>query len=200
MEVARQPGLGDPAVKRHLGQGFGDNPADLDKLVEIDAHIAAHRFEEERGVFHDDVAGRAGRIRATAKPAERGVELAAAGVVRREHIGDAEPARVVEMRRDGQRGDIGDDLAEDALDRRRLAVTDRVGEDDPVGAGFGRLIGDASHALFVDIALDRAAERGGECAIDLYLLAALPAQRDDTAEIFDRLLGRSPHVREIVAV
>ena len=97
---------------------------------------------------------------------------------------------------DRQRRDIGDDPAEDPPDRARLAVADRVGEDDPVGAGLGDLAGDAAHPVLVDIALDRAAEGGREAAIDLHLLAAVAAQPDHAAEILDRLVGRAADVRD----
>src|SRR6185437_11130342 len=150
------------------------------------------------GVFEHDVAGRAGCVGAAAEPAERGVELAAAGVEGGEHVGDAEPAGVVEMRGDRERRDIADDSAEYALDRRRLTVADRIGEDDAIGAGFGDLVGDADDAVFVDITLDRAAERGGEAAIDPDLFAAVPAELDDAAEILDRFAGRAAHVGEVV--
>ena len=103
-----------------------------------------------------------GRVGAAAQPAERGVEGARAGVQRRQHIGEAEPAGVVEMAADRQRRDIGHDPAKDALDRRRLAVADRVGEHDRVGPGLGDLDRDAAHPLLVDGTLDRAAKGGGE--------------------------------------
>src|SRR5215469_6415837 len=118
MEVARQSGLGDGAVERNFGQRLGYDPAHLYKLVEIDPGLASHRLEEERCVLDDDVAGRAGRVGAAAESAERGVELAAAGIVSGQYIGDAQPTRVVKMCRDGQRRDIGDDLPEHAFDRR----------------------------------------------------------------------------------
>ena len=61
---------------------------------------------------------------------------------------------------------------------------------------FGR----SPHAVLVDIALNGAAERGGEPAIDLRRSRTAVAQLDDAAEIRDRFLGRAAHVRQIVAV
>src|SRR5204863_1458577 len=85
--------------------------------------------------------------------------------------------------------DIGHDPPEDALDRRRLAVADGVGEEDRVGPGLGDLGRDPAYAVFVDRTLDRAAEGGGEPAG--YARAALGrggmAERHDPAEILDRL-------------
>src|SRR6185312_14997507 len=97
-------------------KGFGDDPAHLGQRLDIDAGIPAHRLEQKGGVFEHDVAGRAGCVGAAAEPAERGVELAAAGVEGGEHVGGAEPAGVVEMRGDRERRDIADDSAEYALD------------------------------------------------------------------------------------
>ena len=183
-----------------MRQRLSDDRAHRDQSVEVDAGVAAHRLEEEDGVLHDDVTGRARRVRAAAKPAERSVELVAAGVIGGEHIGEAQAPRIVEMRRHRQRRHIGDDLPEHALDRRRLAIADRVGEDDAVGPGFGDLIGDAPHPILVDVALDGAAERGSETAIDLRRLVARMAKLNDTAEILDQLLGRPAHVGEVVAI
>src|ERR1700723_3981189 len=68
VEVARQPGLGDRPVEHDLGQGAGNDGTHLDQPVEVDPGVAAHRFEQERGVFHDDVAGGARRVGAAAEP------------------------------------------------------------------------------------------------------------------------------------
>ena len=99
-----------------------------------------------------------------------------------------------------QRRHIGDDLAKDPLDRRRLAIADRVGEEDRIGPGLGSLDGDAAHPILVDRTLDRAAESGGEPAGD----ARAPlgrcgvAQRHDAAEILDRFGGGAADIGAIV--
>src|SRR6266446_6091092 len=74
-----------------MGCSTGIDLARLGQLVDIDAGRAAHRLEHEDGVFQDDVAGGARRIRAAAEPAERGVERLAAGGKRGQHVGEAEP-------------------------------------------------------------------------------------------------------------
>ena len=185
---------------------FGKAPVDQlahgDQPVEVDPGLEPHRFEHEGEVLGDDVAGRAGRVGTAAEPAQRGIEGARAGVERRQHIGEAKPARVVEMPGYRQRRDIGHDPAEDPLDRSRLTVADGVGEDDRIGAGLGDLDGDAAHPILVDRALDRAAEGGGEPAGD----ARAPvfrrgvAQRDDAAEILDQFRGAAADIRAVVPV
>jgi len=70
------------------------------------------------------------------------------------------------MARHRQRRHIGDDPAEDALDRRRLAVAYGVGEEDRIGTGLGDLDGDPAYPVLVDRPLDRAAKGGGEPASD----------------------------------
>src|SRR5438445_10523063 len=96
------------------------------------------------------------------------------------------------MAGDRQRRDIGDDPAEDSLDRGRLAVADRVGEEDRIRACLGDLDRNPAYAILVDRPLDRAAKRGGEPAG--YARAALGrgsmAERHDATEILDQL-GRS---------
>ncbi len=104
------------------------------------------------------------------------------------------------MAADRQRRHIGHHPAEDALDRRRLAVADRVGEHDRVGPRFGGLDRDATHPLFVDRPFDCAAERGGEPAgqARALVLGRGMAQCDDAAEILDRLGGRAADVGAVV--
>ena len=65
-----------------------------------------------------------------------------------------------------QRRHIGDNAAEDTLDRGRLAIPDRVGQDDRIRAGLRDLDGDIAYPVLVDPTLDRAAESGGETASD----------------------------------
>jgi hypothetical protein len=84
--------------------------------------------------------------------------------------------------------------------RKTRPIADRVGEDDAVGAGRRDLAGDAAHPVLVDIALDRAAERGRKAAIDLHPLAAVAAELDDASEILDRFAGATPYVGKIVAL
>src|ERR1051326_2013624 len=74
VEVARQPGLGDGAIKRYLGERPGNDLTHSGELPDIDPGLASHRLEHESGVFEDDVAGGARRIGAAAEPAQRGVE------------------------------------------------------------------------------------------------------------------------------
>src|SRR5436190_12745088 len=79
MEIARQAGFCERPMKRHVRQGAVDDVAHRAKPVEIDAGIDAHRLEQERRVFNYDVAAGTRRVWAAAEPAERGVEILAAG-------------------------------------------------------------------------------------------------------------------------
>ena len=68
-----------------------------DQPVEIDAGAQPHRLEHEDEVLGDDIARGARRERAAAEAAERGVEGGQPAIERGEHVGEPQPARVVQM-------------------------------------------------------------------------------------------------------
>src|SRR6516164_10324794 len=108
----------------------------------------------------------------------------------------------MEMAGHRQRCYVRDHPPESALDRRRLAIADRIGEDDRIGTGFGDLHGDVAYPILVYGTLDRAAEGGGEPAGDARppLGRGGVAERHDAAEILDRLSGGAAHIRAIVTL
>ena len=175
------------AVERLARQRLGEDRARRDQRIEIDAGVEPHRFEQEHEVLGDDVAGRAGRIGTAADTALRGVEGGDAGVERRHHIGEALPARVVEMRAAGLVADLRADELEQPPDLRRIGVTDGVGKVDGVGAGVRHRRRHAQHVSLRHDPLDGAAEGGGERGLHLDLGEALVAQRDDRAHVSDDL-------------
>src|SRR5262249_3729520 len=95
-----------------------------------------------------------------------------------------------------QRRDLGHDPAEDPLDGGRLAIADRVGEDERIGPGLGNLEGDAADPVLVDHTLDRAAKGRGEPAGDTRAAGRRggPAQGDNAAEILDRFRGAAAYI------
>ena len=101
---------------------------------------------------------------------------------------------------DRQWRDIGHDPAENAFDRSGLAVADRVGKSDRVGAGLGDFDSDAPHPVLVDRALDRATEGGGEAAGNAWapVFRRGPAQRHDTTKILDRFRSAAADIRTVV--
>src|SRR4051794_37521668 len=88
-ETLWQAGLGDLTIERFVGQCFLHDLARRNQLVEIDASIEAERLRKKYDILGDDVAGRARREGAAAKPAERGIEVAHANVDRGRDIRDA---------------------------------------------------------------------------------------------------------------
>ena len=185
------------------GSACGDDSAHRDQLFEIDAGVEAERLGEEHHVLGDHVAGRARRIGAAAEPAQRSIESAHAGLDRGRHVGDAEPARVVEMR---QQRDLGPtafaDAGEQRADRVRIAEADRVGEPDLVDPDRRDSFGEAHHAIVRHVALDGAAERGGKPAEQFRPLGRLDAAQEfgDALEVRERLRGRAAHIAEVMAL
>src|SRR5271166_4743563 len=107
VEVLGQPGLGDGTVLDDVRQGASDELADRNQPLDVDPGLEPHRLEHKGEILSDDVAGGAGRVGAAAESAQRGVEGARAGVQRRQHVGEAEPACIVEMAGNRQRCYVG---------------------------------------------------------------------------------------------
>ena len=124
-------------------------------------------FEQEDEVLGDDVAGGAGRVGAAADAALRGVEGGHAGIERRHHVGEALPARVVQMRAAGLVAELGAQAREQPPHLRRVGVADGVGEADGVGAGLAPSRRHPITQSSGTIALDGAAEGGGDADLDL---------------------------------
>src|SRR5438128_11079522 len=85
-------------VDRLFGNRLRQELARLEQLLEIDAGGKAHALEHEHQILGHHVAARAGRERAAAEAAHGAVEMAHAFLVRGERVGEAEAARVVEVR------------------------------------------------------------------------------------------------------
>ena len=90
---------------------------------------------------------------------------------------------------------------EHALHLSRIRVSHRVGDAHPVGARFGVLLGQRQHCVFVDLAFDGAAERGGNAAAELNTApfrVRIP-QLDDAGEVRERLRSGTPNILLIEA-
>src|ERR1700694_1667002 len=155
-----QAGERGMAVDRLFRDSTDEELPRLEQLVEIDAGRHAHALEHEHQVLGDHVAARAGRERAAAEPAHRAVEGAHADVIRRERVGEAQSAGIVEMRRLELVAYLLLHPREDALHLRRVRVADRVGERHGV-AEAGERLRKPHDFLLRHFALPGAAERGG---------------------------------------
>src|SRR5262245_33905064 len=87
------------AVDRLAGNRGDHQLARGEQLVEVDARGDAHALEHEHQVLGDDVAAGAGREGTAAESAERAVEVPHAFLVGGKRVGEAEAARVVQVRR-----------------------------------------------------------------------------------------------------
>src|SRR5215510_2322047 len=94
----RQAGEGHVAVDLLLGQRGDHQLARGEELRHVDSGRRSHALEHEHQVFSDHVAARTRRERAAAEPAHRAVEVAHAFLVGGERVGEAEAARVVQVR------------------------------------------------------------------------------------------------------
>ena len=75
---ARLDDLARDVVTDQHGQALRE----LDQALQVDTGVVAHQFERVHDLFAADIAGRAGRIGATAEAAERRIETVGAGVDR----------------------------------------------------------------------------------------------------------------------
>ena len=158
-----------------------------------DAHLVQHRDE----VLGGDVAGRPGRHRAAAELAEARLEALDAGLQRGEHVGEALPARVVEVR-----GQLDLLAQRDRARREELADLARVGhpggvaEADLLRAGVAQARGDLEHALGRHVALVGAAEGRRDHALAAQPRLARAAEHD--LQLAERLGDRAVDVLAVV--
>src|SRR5688572_13088866 len=178
------------AVDRLFRNGFDENFAGLEKLVQRDAGPDAHALEHEHQILGDHVAACAGGERTAAEAAHRAVEVAHAFLVGGERVGEPEAASVVQVRGLELRTDFPPYLPEQSSDLRGIGVSHGVGEADEV-AEFRKRHRDAHHVVFRHFALHGAAEGGGDRTFDLdammRILSAL-------ANFLDHLLRGHAHV------
>ena len=64
-----QPGAGEPAIERFIGHFRSQDRTHRDQLLDIDARLESLAFAEKHQILEHDVAGGAGRERATAEAA-----------------------------------------------------------------------------------------------------------------------------------
>src|SRR5207302_6503756 len=81
-----------------VGNRLDEKASRLQQRSEIDAGRRAHALEHEHQVLGDDVAARARGEGTAAQAAHRAVEVAHAFLVGGERVGEAQAARIVEMR------------------------------------------------------------------------------------------------------
>src|SRR6516225_3185465 len=134
----------------------------LDDVWQVQAGLDAHLVEHAHQVLGGDVAGRAGRHRAAAELAEAGLKAGAACLERGIGVGQALPAGVVEVGGDLDPGQPLDGRGEEPRRVRRVAHAGGVAEADLGGAGLGELLGEVEDPVHRDLALVRAAARGGD--------------------------------------
>src|SRR3954468_22312348 len=187
-------GEGEMPVGLLLGQDLDHHLARHHQLVEVDASGDTHRFEHEHEILGDHVAARAGREWTAAEAAKRAIECPNAFFICGERVGEAKAARVVKMRAFQLAADGLLHSGKDAFHLRGIGIAHGVGQGDAV-TELGERGGDANDIVLGYSALHRAAEGGGDGALDLdagmRILGAL-------AHFLDHLLGRHAHVRQAV--
>ena len=159
------------------------------------AHLVQHRHE----VLGGDVAGRPGRDRAAAELAEARLERLDARLQRREHVGEALAAGVVEV--GGELDVVAERVAgggEEVADLRRVGHPGGVAEADLLGAGGLQPAGDLEHPLGRDVALVGAAEGDRDHALAAQALAAGAGEHG--LEPGQRLLDRAVDVLAVVGL
>jgi hypothetical protein len=156
-------------------------------------HLFAHRDQ----VFGTDVARRAGRERAAAQPTQCGIEALGAGIEGGDHIGQSQPAGVVEMQ--GQR--IGRDQRQGLLHQSShlawIGHARGVGQRDASAAQVKVAADQIEHLLHRLVAVERASERGGHGAVEPCLA---PRQRSDLREAGEAFLGGHAHVGQVMGL
>lgn len=111
-------------------------------------------------IFGADIAAGAGRVRAAAEAAERGVEAVDAGVQRCQRVGQAHAAGVVEVCGEYCLWPAVQHFAADTLDLRRVGHAGGVAEGDALYADLQQALHQLIDAPLGHVALERAAEGG----------------------------------------
>jgi hypothetical protein len=136
------------------------------QLVEIDAGLDAHLVQQVDQILGADVACRPGRERAAAEPRERRlVDVDALGEPGHD-VDQPDAARVVKVQRDRQLGDMLLEMAAALGDERRRRHAGGVAERHAAHAEVAQPPCDVGDLLDRHLALERAAERGRDRALD----------------------------------
>src|SRR4051812_28506976 len=169
----------------------------LEQAIQVDPGLDAHLVQHRDEVLRGDVAGRARRDRAAAELAEARLEAVAAGLQRRQHVGQPLAARVVEVR--GQLDAVAERLArggEELAHRARVGHPRRTPKPDPRRARRDEPPRDVEDALARHVALVGAAEADADDA--LAAQARLAGARQHALQPAQRLLDRAVDVLAVV--
>src|SRR5712692_2404374 len=111
-----------------VGNRLDEKASRLQQRIEIDAGRHAHALEHEHQVLGDDVAAGARREGTAAEAAHRAVEVAHAFLVGGERVGEAQAARIVEMRAFQLVADFFLDESEQSFDLGGIRVSHGIRE------------------------------------------------------------------------
>ena len=145
----------------------------IDQTSYIDPGPTVHGLKCVHNVLDRHVATRARSERTATETTEAGIDTRGARVDCGQRIGDAEPARVVEMdadRHTGRSTDV-DHLLDERRDLGRDSGPDRVGQTDTAYALVDRRSRSGRNVLCIDGSLIRASERSGQGDLDDRLTA-----------------------------
>ena len=151
----------DGAVDQRTGQAGG-----VEQATEIDPRAHAHRVEGVHEIFEREVAGRARGVGAAAERTDAAIDPGHARLERGEHVGDGQPAGVVQVHADGHRTGQRRGGGHEAPHLGGNGRADRVGQTDPGHPGTEGALDGAEHDDRIDGADERAAERRRQGHLD----------------------------------
>src|SRR5580700_8389125 len=166
--------------------------------LEIDARGRPERMQRLERVLGADVTGGARREGAATHTTDRSVEAADAGGIRGDHVGNAEPARVVHMQRqliDRQRR--GHERTHRA-DIRGSRHADRVRDPHLLDAARCQVGAQLDNARRRDDPLERTSEAHRDGRVDA--APALTREPDDVRDLVKRFVDASIHVAPVEGV
>ena len=164
--------------------------------IQLDAGVVTHALQRVHHFFAAHIAGRSGRIGATAQTAQRRIELPRARIDRGQHVAQAHAARVMEMQREFQLRPALNRLRGELGDLGGIGHARGVAQRDALHTQIGKALHEAEHLRIRDLALHRATEHAGQRNIHRHL--RLLRQRDDLRERSKRLLAGHAQVGEVV--
>ena len=175
-----------------------DAAADRHRLIEIDPGLDAHFVAHVQHVLGRHVSGRAGDEWAAAHTGERAVIAREAGLHASEDVGDAQSARVVEVKPPRHLWVGLGHLRADRVDLRRVGLTGGVGERDLMDADGKVGVHDLLDVGERDLTVPRRTERHGDRTGDLN--AGASGRVHAGAEAGDGFGGRAVEISKVVCL
>nr|GFB37303.1 hypothetical protein [Tanacetum cinerariifolium] len=191
-----------PAAPRLSSRGAG--PAaqrrqaarQIEQHRQIDAGLDAHLVAQVHQILGADIARCSRRERASSQPAKGRIEASRAGLIRRQHVAQPQPARVVKMQGQRRRRYTTQHALHQGKDLTRVGHAGGVGQRHAMHAQRQISVDDLQHAVFINAALEGATERSRNGTVQAQRRAR--SQRRHLGERGQRLLAAHAHVRQVV--